>query len=167
MPRDGARRGKAHDRLASVGSARLGGMANSWASTDAVRRSMRSNRRRDSRPELAIRRAVWARGLRYRVDGRPVASVNRRADLVFSRVRVAVFVDGCFWHRCPEHGTLPSTNAEFWMRKLERNAARDRETDLLLQQQGWRVLRFWEHEDPAVAADVIEWVVRSDRQVGN
>ncbi|MEV8212521.1 very short patch repair endonuclease [Leifsonia sp. NPDC077715] len=123
----------------------------SWASSPAIRSSMRSNRGRDTAPELAIRRALHKSGLRYRVDYSPLGN-RRRADIVFTRRRVAIFVDGCFWHGCPQHATLPATNASYWVPKLQRNKDRDRETDLELRANGWTVVRIWEHEDPDVAA---------------
>jgi DNA mismatch endonuclease (patch repair protein) len=122
---------------------------------------MRGNRRRDTSPELAVRRACHALGLRYRVDARPLATLNRRADLVFSRVKLAVFVDGCYWHGCPEHGTTVKTNAGYWGPKIARNVTRDRETDRLLEDAGWRVIRVWEHEDPTQVADRVKAVVLS------
>jgi len=128
----------------------------SWASSPGVRRGMQANRGRDTGPELAVRRLVHAAGLRYRVDARPLPNLNRRADLAFSRARVAVFLDGCFWHGCPEHHTVSKTNPGFWADKVTRNRERDAETDLILTQAGWTVIRAWEHEDPtAVAARVI------------
>lgn len=123
----------------------------SWASTAGARRSMLANRRRDTSPELAVRRLIHATGLRYRVDFAPLGG-RRRADIVFTRRRIAVFIDGCFWHGCPEHATYPKRNSDYWLPKLERNIERDRETDLLLSGAGWTVLRFWEHEDPAHVA---------------
>ena len=131
----------------------------SWASSDGARRSMLGNRGRDTKPELAIRRAVHARGLRYRVSVRPITQVRRTADLVFTRAQVAVFVDGCFWHRCPEHATRPKAHAEFWSAKIDGNAARDRETDRILEEAGWTVIRIWEHEPAAEAASRVESVV--------
>src|SRR5919107_2002682 len=113
---------------------------------------MRSNRGRDTSPELAVRRAAHALGLRYRVDARPLPEVNRRADLVFTRARVAVFIDGCFWHACPEHGTSPRTNSDYWGPKIARNVERDEETDRLLRDAGWLPLRIWEHEPPGDGA---------------
>lgn len=95
----------------------------SWATSDATRRSMQGNRRRDTRPELAVRRIVHARGLRYRVDVRPIPELTRRADLVFPRVEVAVFIDGYFWHGCPDHHTVAKANASYWAEKVERNRA--------------------------------------------
>lgn len=134
----------------------------SWASTAGVARSMRSNRRRDTSPELALRRILHARGLRYRVDFAPLATMRqRRADIVFTKARLVVFVDGCFWHGCPDHATFPVRNADYWLPKLERNRARDLETDAALADAGWRVIRIWEHEDPTDAADRIEAAYRA------
>lgn len=134
----------------------------SWASTPAVRNVMRANRSRDTRPELAVRRLVHAAGLRYRVDHPPLADYKRlRADVVFRRERVAVFVDGCFWHGCPEHHRPAVTNAEFWSTKIEGNRRRDTQTDELLDQAGWFVMRFWEHESPDnVASRIIDEIRR-------
>lgn len=120
----------------------------SWASSEGARRTMRANHRRDTRPELAVRRLLHARGWRYRVDFRLAPPLRVRADIVFTRARVAVFIDGCFWHSCSLHGTAPKANADYWGPKLARNVARDRQTDDDLAALGWRVLRFWEHEDP-------------------
>lgn len=119
--------------------------------------------RRDTAPELALRRELHRRGLRYRVATRPVKGVRRSADVVFGPARVAVFVDGCFWHMCPEHATFPTNNAAWWRAKLEANRARDRETDALLEAQGWRVVRVWEHEDPLEAADRVHAALRAAR----
>lgn len=116
---------------------------------------MQSNRGRDTQPELAIRRLVHSAGLRYRVDTRPLSGLNRRADLVFTRARVAVFIDGCYWHGCPAHGTWPSTNAAYWSSKIIANRRRDEETNAVLEAEGWVVLRFWEHEEPTDAASAI------------
>jgi len=122
---------------------------------------MLGNRRRDTAPELAVRRALHAAGLRYRVDYPLVFDRRRRADVVFTRQRVAVFIDGCFWHGCPDHSTTPKQNTDYWGPKLARNAAHDLDTTARLTADGWTVLRFWEHEDPqAVAASIIEVVHR-------
>lgn len=121
---------------------------------------MQRQARRDTGPEVALRRVLHARGLRYRLDVRPVPTVRRRADLVFRRARVAVFVDGCYWHRCPLHGTQPKANTHWWREKLDRNARRDRDTDVRLAAAGWTVMRVWEHEDPEVAAERVAAVVR-------
>lgn len=124
---------------------------------------MTGNRGRDTRPELALRRLLHASGLRYRVSARPLKSVRRTADVVFGPARVAVFVDGCFWHRCPEHATYPKTNSDYWKPKLERNVERDREIDRLLAEAGWLSIRVWEHEDIETAARRIDSSVRGRR----
>jgi DNA mismatch endonuclease, patch repair protein len=116
--------------------------------------------RRDTRPELELRRALHTRGLRYRVDTPPVDGLRGRADILFPGSRVAVYVDGCFWHSCPTHGVLPKGNREWWRAKLAATVKRDRTTDATLRGLGWEVVRVWEHEDPAAAADRIEAVVR-------
>jgi DNA mismatch endonuclease (patch repair protein) len=125
---------------------------------------MQGNRSRDTRPELAIRSAVHATGLRYRVAARPIRTVRRSADLVFRSARVAVFVDGCFWHGCRDHFTPPRTNAAYWTAKIEGNRTRDADTDARLTDQGWLVIRCWEHEDPRRAADRVCDLVRQRRQ---
>ncbi|WP_255647253.1 very short patch repair endonuclease [Nocardiopsis sp. MT53] len=124
---------------------------------------MRANRGRDTGPELAVRRLVHAAGLRYRVSARPLPALRRTADLVFTRRRVAVFVDGCFWHGCPEHHTTARTNAAYWAEKVRANRERDADTDRRLGEAGWTVLRFWEHEEPAAVAERIVAAVRGAR----
>lgn len=136
----------------------------SWAANSQTRRSMQSNRGRDTKPELAVRRLVHAAGLRYQVDTRPVQSLNRRADLVFRGPKVAIFIDGCFWHGCPDHHTAARTNAGFWAEKVRRTRERDIETAAALEAAGWIALRIWEHEDPAQAANRVVRVVRERRQ---
>lgn len=133
----------------------------SWASSPAVRASMRSNKSRDTKPELALRSAVHRLGLRYRVGTQPLPSVRRTGDLVFSRARVVVFLDGCFWHGCPEHHTVAKTNAEFWAEKIRTNRTRDARTNQLLTDAGWQVVRVWEHENPQAAAAHVADVVRA------
>ncbi|MGK2242490.1 MAG: DNA mismatch endonuclease (patch repair protein) [Rhodococcus sp. (in: high G+C Gram-positive bacteria)] len=117
---------------------------------------MSAQRRRDTKPEIALRRELHRRGLRYFVDRAPIKGVRRRADLVFPRRKVAVFVDGCFWHSCPQHATFPKNNAQWWTDKLAANVVRDRDTDARLAEQGWTVIRIWEHEDPLVAAERVQ-----------
>lgn len=129
--------------------------------TDAsTRRRMSRQRRRDTAPELALRSLLHRSGLRYRVHRRPLPELAREADIVFVCARVAVFVDGCFWHQCPEHATFPRKNAAWWKAKLDRNVERDRETDAELAAAGWLPLRVWEHADPTEAAGTIGRVVR-------
>jgi DNA mismatch endonuclease (patch repair protein) len=125
---------------------------------------MRANRARDTHPELALRRAVHALGLRYRVSVRPLPAVRRTADLVFTRAKVAVFLDGCFWHGCPEHHRLAARNREYWSGKVRRNRERDRETGRLLGEAGWLVIRVWEHEDPQEAASRIAQLIAIRRK---
>jgi len=117
---------------------------------------MRKQRRRDTAPEVALRRELHRRGARFFVDRAPLPGLRRRADLVFPRKRVAVYVDGCFWHSCPQHATSPKNNAQWWADKLAANVVRDRDTDARLADAGWRVLRIWEHEDPIEAADRVQ-----------
>ena len=116
---------------------------------------------RETGPERELRTRLHGAGLRYRVHVRPLVGLRREADVVFTRRRVAVFVDGCFWHGCPEHATSPKANAEWWARKLERNKERDEETNTLLAQAGWTVIRIWEHENPDDAAAEVIAAVRS------
>lgn len=137
----------------------------SWASTPAVRASMRANRSRDTKPELLLRRVLHARGYRYRVACRPLPELRRTADIVFSRAKVAVFVDGCFWHGCPTHHRLAKRNREYWEQKVMRNRRRDSEVDAKLAEAGWLALRVWEHEDPASAASRVAEAVDARRGV--
>jgi DNA mismatch endonuclease (patch repair protein) len=130
------------------------------ASSEGVRKSMQANKGRDTKPELALRRAAHALGLRYRVSARPLPTVRRTADLVFTKAKVAVFLDGCFWHGCPEHHTKAATNAAYWAEKVRRNRERDTETDRLFGEAGWTVIRVWEHEDPLVAATRVAETVK-------
>ncbi|ADL49563.1 DNA mismatch endonuclease Vsr [Micromonospora aurantiaca ATCC 27029] len=142
--------------------------AYSWASSPGVRGRMQRQRTRDTQPELAIRRLLHAAGLRYRVDVAPTRSLRRRADIVFGPARVAVFVDGCFWHGCPQHGSRKTkTNTDYWSGKVARNQARDTATDGLLTNDGWLVIRVWEHEDPREAAERIASSVHKRRRWGS
>ncbi|WP_329399202.1 very short patch repair endonuclease [Streptomyces melanogenes] len=120
----------------------------SWASSEARRRNMQAIRSRDTKPERLIRSLLHARGLRYRVAAKPLPGLRRTADVVFRPAKLAVFVDGCYWHGCPEHYVPPKTNPGYWSDKVARNMARDRDTDQQLKEAGWTVLRFWEHESP-------------------
>jgi DNA mismatch endonuclease (patch repair protein) len=134
--------------------------------TAGTSRRMRATPSRDTRPELALRRELHRRGRRFRVDAPlPAPLQRRRADVLFPRQQVAVFVDGCFWHGCPTHGTAQNarSNAEFWTAKIAGNQARDADTTAALELLGYRVLRFWEHDDVATACDVIERALASDR----
>lgn len=108
---------------------------------------MLGNRRVNTKPEVALRSGLHAAGLRFRKDFRvDLGTVKSRPDIVFTRAKVAVFVDGCFWHSCSVHGTQPSRNPDYWLPKLARNVERDREHDAALADHGWRVVRIWEHK---------------------
>ncbi len=111
--------------------------------------------RRDTAPEVGLRRALHRRGLRFRLQVKVPGNNRRTIDIAFTRARLAVYVDGCFWHGCVEHGTTPGTNSEWWSWKLARTRERDRDTDRELKEAGWEVVRVWEHEDPEVAAQLI------------
>lgn len=124
---------------------------------------MRNTPTRDTPAELALRRALHRSGLRFRVDARPEPSLRRKADIVFTRWKVAVFVDGCFWHDCPQHGSKPHANAEWWRQKLAATAARDLDTNDKLAVHGWTVVRVWEHES---VADAVEAVLSALRSAG-
>lgn len=117
-------------------------------STPAAASAMRGNRKRDTRPEMRLRSALHRHGLRFRVHRQVVAgSITVRPDVVFGPARTAVFVDGCFWHACPDHGTSPRSNSWYWTPKLERNKRRDQLVDEALDIAGWSVVRIWEHEE--------------------
>ena len=128
----------------------------------AARRTMLGNRRRDSKPELRLRSALHVGGLRFRVD-LPISVPGRRPirpDIVFTRARIVVFVDGCFWHGCPTHGRPPRTNSTYWSAKIAINQRRDREQTIALEEAGWTVVRVWEHDEPAAAAAALQRVLK-------
>lgn len=126
------------------------------------RRNMQAIRRRDTKPELAVRSILHAGGLRYRCDLRvKVGARAVRPDIVFTRRRVAVLIDGCFWHACPEHGSAPRNNTEYWNPKLRRNQERDRENTEALEAAGWLVVRAWEHTPPSEIAARVRSAVRA------
>jgi DNA mismatch endonuclease, patch repair protein len=130
---------------------------------------MRANRRSDTKPELALRRALHQQGYRYRKDYRlDLTGARVRPDIAFTARRVAVFVDGCFWHCCPEHGSQPANNTWYWEPKLARNVERDRAADAALSAAGWSVVRIWEHEsvEAAIAAVVAALAAVGGREAG-
>lgn len=135
------------------------------ASSEAVSRSMKGNRRRDTRPELRLRSELHSRGRRFRVDFPVALGVKRRPrpDIAFTRVKVAVFVDGCFWHGCPDHGRPPQTNTGYWLPKLEGNRRRDRLDTDLLRAAGWKVVRLWEHTPLEEAVTAVEQALAAQR----
>jgi DNA mismatch endonuclease (patch repair protein) len=122
---------------------------------------MRGNRRSNTRPELAVRSALHSRGYRYRVDHLIALEALRvRPDIVFTRQKIAIFLDGCFWHCCPEHGNRPRRNTRYWTAKLERNVARDKRVTSALIAAGWEVIRIWEHVPAPDAVAEIEAVLQ-------
>jgi DNA mismatch endonuclease (patch repair protein) len=122
---------------------------------------MKRTPRRDTAPELAFRSAIRLQKLRYRLNHKVLPGLRRRADVAFVSARVAVFIDGCFWHGCPTHGTWPKANAVFWRGKIESNKERDKDTDRRLNDAGWLVFRVWEHDDLVAAANVVAELVSS------
>ena len=122
-------------------------------------------RQKGTDAELSLRKALHARGLRYRLHVPLLTKPRRVADIVFASARVAIFVDGCFWHGCPEHASWPKSNAQFWRDKIETNRARDWDTDRRLRASGWRVVRIWYHESAGDAAERIEGIVRAGERV--
>lgn len=132
-------------------------------SSPAVSSRMSRQASRDTGPELAIRRLLHATGHRYRLHRKVPGMARRTIDIAFPGPKVAVFVDGCFWHGCPEHATQPRANKDWWRQKLDKNISRDRETNERLDAEGWTVLRFWEHEPPDVVAVRIAQVVAARR----
>ena len=132
-------------------------------SSSATSMRMSKQARASTHPELAIRRLLHRDGFRFRVQVKVPNHPRRTIDIAFTRLRVAVFVDGCFWHVCPEHATRPTTNHAWWQAKLKRNQHRDVETNAALEAAGWLVVRIWEHEDPLTAATKVETVLRKRR----
>lgn len=128
---------------------------------EGTARRMRAVPQRDTAPELAIRSALHQMGLRFFVNRITVAGLRRRSDLIFPSARVAVFIDGCFWHGCPVHVTWPRNNGAYWREKIERNRQRDTDTNRCLSEAGWLAVRVWTHEDIAEAAERIATVVRA------
>jgi DNA mismatch endonuclease (patch repair protein) len=124
---------------------------------------MQGNRSRDTVPELSVRKLLHAAGFRYRVAARPLPAVRRTADILFTRSKVAVFIDGCYWHGCPAHYVEPKSNVEYWRPKIARNAERDIETTKQLEEAGWIVLRYWSHELSSTVAESIADRVRAIR----
>lgn len=132
-----------------------------WPMVDVLTSSQRSFcmsqiRSKNTKPEIALRKALWHCGFRYRVK----SSLPGRPDIVFSGSKTAIFVDGCFWHKCPDHFVYPKNRAKFWREKIEGNVQRDRRVDELLRTQGWFALRFWEHEIKQSPADCVQRVAK-------
>ena len=138
----------------------------SWASSPSTRKVMQANRRSDTGPELRYRRQLHALGIRFRVGVKVEPALRRTADVAIKSLRLAIFIDGCFWHGCPEHWSCPQTNEEFWSSKIAKNIRRDRETDQILRDKGWTVMRFWEHEEAGGAAQKTREWIRATRSKG-
>ena len=134
----------------------------SWALSAGVRRSMQSNRGRDTKLELRVRSALHREGLRFRKHVRPILSLRCTADVVFPRERLAVFIDGCYWHSCPKHASRPKTNGEWWQSKLDRTRERDEHNVQELSRAGWHVLRVWEHQE---VTEVVKTVTQALAQL--
>jgi DNA mismatch endonuclease (patch repair protein) len=128
-------------------------------SSPETSRRMAKVRQKGTDAETALRRELYQRGLRYRVDYELLKKPRRVADVAFPGLKIAIFVDGCFWHGCPQHGTWPKQNAEFWRQKIEANRLRDADTNSRLLEIGWTVLRFWEHESPIEATEIVAQTV--------
>jgi DNA mismatch endonuclease (patch repair protein) len=126
----------------------------------AVSAQMQRMPRSSTGPEVLLRQELHRRGLRFRINLRALPG---RPDIAFTAARIAVFVDGCFWHSCPDHGILPKNNREWWREKLARNVERDREKDIQLENMGWTILHVWEHERPSAAAETIQQLWASAR----
>lgn len=133
------------------------------SSAEAQKRMQRV-RQKNTSCESALRRELHARGLRYRIQVPVLTTPRRVADVAFSGLRIAIFVDGCFWHGCPTHATWPKQNAEFWRAKIEANMARDHDTDERLRAHGWKVIRVWAHEEPKIAARRIAHILERRRE---
>jgi DNA mismatch endonuclease Vsr len=128
-----------------------------------VRASMQGNRSLDTKPEQALRSLLHRRGFRFRKHSRSIPSLACKPDVVFPRERVAVFVDGCFWHGCPAHGRIPRQNGDWWALKLARNRERDERNTVLLEEAGWLVIRAWSHEPPEEVATKVAAAVQARR----
>lgn len=133
------------------------------SSSPRVSAQMSALPRKDTKPEMAVRRDLFTRGHRYRIHLSVPGLSRRTMDIGFTRLKLAVFIDGCFWHGCPQHGMVPKSNSEWWVRKLDGNRFRDAETTSHLRALGWEVLRFWEHEIPSGVADTIDSWIRLNR----
>ncbi|WP_327088228.1 very short patch repair endonuclease [Nonomuraea sp. NBC_01738] len=128
---------------------------------EGVSRRMRSQREFDTGIEVMLRKLLWNKGLRYRIHAQVIPGTRRKVDLVFPGAKVAVFIDGCFWHGCPRHYSAPANNNDWWLKKITINRARDIDSFKRLRAANWRVVRVWEHQDLELAAERIEKLVRS------
>ena len=128
-------------------------------SSDAARKRMEAAKPKGTLPEIKLQSALEQVGVLFEVDVKPIDNLQRRADILIRDERIAIFVDGCFWHGCPIHGTQAKANAKFWADKINRNKERDLDTNRRLAEDGWTVLRIWEHEDPKqISNQVVELI---------
>jgi DNA mismatch endonuclease, patch repair protein len=135
------------------------------ATSASTLRSMQANRGRNTSVELSLRRALHAKGLRFRIHRQAIPGLRCEPDILFPTPRVAVFVDGCWWHGCPEHWSPPNRNREWWTRKILLNTERDRRHDEILTAAGWCVVRIWEHQPVDEAVEHVQRVI-CDRTAG-
>ena len=138
-------------------------MSTTWVTTAQTARRMSHQARRETRPERLVRSALHAAGCRFRVSYSVPGLRRCSIDIAFPRQKLAVFIDGCFWHGCPAHSKPPKTNSEYWNPKIAGNQARDLDTDQRLRDAGWTVVRCWEHDDPVAVAIAVEQAVRGRR----
>jgi DNA mismatch endonuclease, patch repair protein len=131
--------------------------------SENVRDRMRRQRSQDTGPEIRLRRILHRRGLRYRIHRRPIPGLRRTSDIVFTNLKIAIDIRGCFWHGCHLHRTIPVNNHEWWSEKIEKNRSRDAETERVFENHGWQLVIVWEHDDMETAASVIEDIVHSAR----
>lgn len=133
------------------------------ASSTAAKKRMQANRRRDTKPERLLRSILHTRGRRYRIDY-PIRTAHGvrpiRPDIVFTQARLVVFIDGCFWHSCPQHSSQPKANSSYWEAKLDENIRRDQRNTEALESAEWRVLRIWTHTAPDDAADLVDGALK-------
>jgi DNA mismatch endonuclease (patch repair protein) len=134
------------------------------ASSFAAKRRMEAAKPKDTLPEIKLRTALEEIGIHFEVDVKPIENLQRRADILVREDKIAVFVDGCFWHGCPIHGTQAKANAEFWADKIKRNKERDADTNRRLEADGWTVIRIWEHDDYIEAAKKIAQMIERIRR---
>lgn len=137
------------------------------ASSKEASQRMAKVRQKDTKAEMSLRRELHRKGLRYRVNFKVLDKPRRIADIVFTKQKLAIFVDGCFWHGCPEHATWPKQNSQFWQSKISTNKVRDLDTNERLRSIGWTVLRFWEHEEPSILAEIVEKLIKPARSTLN
>jgi len=154
------------NRAKNFGSSPKLSVKPSASSPDALKR-MKNQRQRDTYPEIRLRSILHRMGFRYRTHLEPISGLRICADILFPKIKIALFVDGCFWHSCPEHGTVPKANRQWWKQKLATNVERDEKREKTLQSKGWTVIRIWEHEDPEIASQNIAKAVRQAYRVAN